>query len=651
MREGALFQKRTCLLLLVCSCATTAQAQKPAARHTQVGAGDIFAALTQPDHQAELEALHALNDTLSAPPDPAKLDAARARLAEVLQAEERHQNDMPPALVMSGISSRIEAAIAGLEEARHTPPPAPDRLQTLLVPGLAAVSAALGVALIACLAALAARGRQAEAQEELQDTLRKIRRRLEGGAPAAATVGLADTASGEASEAVHQATVAVDRLGSAARDAEGRLQTSVGDAEAKLHAAATMAGQLEHWMESLPDRLVASVQAIESRGLPDIEATAARIEDSAASLAGLQDLLADYGGAVSGLTAQAQRCAEDLQCQVLAMHERFEALAGSLPERIAGALPAAMGELTSAADLLTELSTLAIGQTERLEDIVARADKVAYDLPAVAQLLEAASAHLLGQIDQDARSSAAAGKVAEDLAEMSRLARAAAEALPERLESGAGAFRETLAGQVALAADTVATRVAGRTELLHAGLEQAALAVTNAAATLPEIRDGLRETAARLAEAVAGVAAERPVQVTDGLAAAQPALISLQAATETVQRATARLLESAQAQDDALARAGHAAADVARLVALPKSELGEQHALAGLNEIASLVESLQGEAESLAACVLRGDTVRVPAELISQTPVMLAAIETSIHRLRGTATALALASDGRLEAA
>jgi hypothetical protein len=30
---------------------------------------------------------------------------------------------------------------------------------------------------------------------------------------------------------------------------------------------------------------------------------------------------------------------------------------------------------------------------------------------------------------------------------------------------------------------------------------------------------------------------------------------------------------------------------------------------------------------------------------------MLAAIETSIHRLRGTATALALASDGRLKAA
>jgi hypothetical protein len=53
----------------------------------------------------------------------------------------------------------------------------------------------------------------------------------------------------------------------------------------------------------------------------------------------------------------------------------------------------------------------------------------------------------------------------------------------------------------------------------------------------------------------------------------------------------------------------------------------------------------------LAASVLRGETVRFPAELVSQTPVMLAAIETSIHRLRGTATALALASDAQRKAA
>jgi len=688
------------LLLLACSLATAAQAQRPPSRHAQVGAGDIFTALTQPDRAAEMEALHALSDALSGTPDPAKLEAARAKLADVLQVEERHQADMPPALVMSGIASRIEAALAGLEEARRAPPPAPDRPQAFLVPGLAALSAALTVALIACVAGLAARGREAEAQEDLQDTLKKIRRRLEGGAPAAAAGGLAQDMAGEASEAVQQATVAVDRLGSAARDAEGRLQTSVGDTEARLHAAATVAAQLEHWMDSLPERLAASVQAIGSHGLPGIEAAAARIEVSAEKIAGLQNLLADYGGAVSGLSAQAEQSAENLQRQVLAMHERFEALAGVLPERVAGALPAAMGELTSAADLLAELSNLAIGQTVRLEDIVARADKVAYDLPAVAQLLEAASAHLLGQIDQDAGSSAAAGQVAEDLAEMSRLAKAAADAMEGRLASGAdrvqaqleaavAAVSEAVARQVAQAADAFGTRFAGRTELLQAALEQAALAVTNAAASLPEIGYGVREATAQLSgevggqaaalrEAAASLAAEsaalleaaRARATNDAasgaqeassfdtmaglaarLAAAEPALIGLQAATETVQRAAARLLESAQAQDAAMARAEEAAADVARIVAAPRPDAAEGPALAGLTGIASLAESLQGEAESLAACVLRGDTLRIPAELISQTPVMLAAIETSIHRLRGTATALALASDGRLKAA
>jgi hypothetical protein len=998
---GSFFQKRTCLLFIVVA-AFPAQAQKPPPRHAQVGAGDIFAALTQPDHPAELDALHALQDALSGSPDPAKLEAARAKLAEILQAEERHQTGMPPALVMSGIASRIESAMAALEEARHAPPPPPDRLQTLVLPGLAALSAALGVALIACLAGLATRGRQAEEQEELQDTLKKIRRRLEGTPPAAVTgafaQNLAEAASGEASEAVHQATVAVDRLGSAARDAEGRLQTSVNDAEARLHAAAAMAGQLEQWMEALPDRLSASLQAIEAQGLPDIEAATARMAEGAERLAALPDVLADYAGAVSGLTAHAEQATADLQGQVSAMDDRFEALAAALPELVSAALPATLGELNNAADLLAEMGSLALGQSEKLQDIIARADKVAYDLPAAAQALETVSAHLLAQADQDARSAAGSSKLAEHLGEISQLTRAAAEALPEQLAAAAGAVQaqlenqtgavsallgerlvsaaealdarlatgadrmearlqaqaasvgETLAGQIATAAESIGARFAGRAELLQAGLEQAALAVTNAAASLPAIRDGLGAVAAQLAseasaqiaahreaapsqaaetastamleglaqnlvaltsqlqttldsaealraqaaehaesaqadtsdqvatlfevlaaraeaclsalpseaaalaataaqlrgdaaelaasamrmdtdaatqnqlpaqtgvvlgalqsvcqrleEALAGfgatgmalndgvarigretqrlqdgsefaqatlaassaalqdagamliqtvarvqaaepthatdpamrdmqvqladltgrlgllleelgekaahlsqspaagpalqplldtlsaqadglatllgqsdtlhaqserlaavldrnehlsqrlaeaahavaAAAEKPPHLPDSVAPAPPDLTSLQAATETVQRAAARLLESVHAQDAALARAHQAAAEVARLA--PAAADGT--ALAGLNGLASLAESLQGEAETLAACVLRGDTVRVPPELIAQTPIMLAAIETSIHRLRGTATALALASDGRLKAA
>jgi hypothetical protein len=158
----------------------------------------------------------------------------------------------------------------------------------------------------------------------------------------------------------------------------------------------------------------------------------------------------------------------------------------------------------------------------------------------------------------------------------------------------------------------------------------------------------------RLAEAAEALT-DAPARQAAGAYAEQSAQIAskeLEAATETVQRAVQRLLESAAAQEAALGRASQAASDVARLAAAPETYAAtDRIGLAGLNGLASLAECLQGEAESLAASVLRGETVRLPAELVSQTPVMLAAIETSIHRLRGTATALALASDAQRKAA
>jgi len=916
-----------------------------------VGAAEIFSALTQPDRPAELEALHALRDALNGSPDPARLAAARDQLATVLQAEERHQADMPPALVMSGIASRIEAAMTALDQARHAPPapPAPllpQRLQAYAVPGLAGVSMALGVALLAALAGLASRGRPDGEAEEMQETLNKIRRRLETLLPDPAGQGraqeLAEAASGEASDAVHQVAIAVDRLNSSTREAEGRLQSLMDAAEARLqgtmdtaemrlHAATATAAQVEQLMDLLPERLGESVQAIEARGLPAIDAAVARVE---AAVSPLGDLLADYAGAVSGLTARSNEAAGHVETQVAGLGASLEKLAATLPERVAAALQpalqAALRELNNGADLLDELNCLAIGQATRLTDIIARADKVAYDLPAVAQSVEAAVTHLQRQVDHDGRMSATLNDAADGLARLTREAASAAvevparlaeaagaletrllqgsEALQTRLDAGAGVASDLLMQRLAAAAASVESRMAKATEALQARLDAGAGAIADAAATLPAIREGLRDVVVQLArdtrsqasvlaeaarslsaesaalleaaqsrvagnddmaaraalsmdaaqefgarvggltarletlladaeaaraqaeasahaqaqemrareadqvaavldalsgraetclgalpaeaaalaaaaaqvrgdaERLAGIAAQiaeaasapdalsadpggvltallagcqrlennlvllgeagmaltgeisdidrQTRQIRDEAAAAQAGIAAsaregeaairtaaatltevmarLQASTagdavaSTVQsrlamladqladwlkrsepsaamwseRITALLDRNEQLAGrlavaaDAVAGAGvgqphlaeatasvhRAAADVAHL-AIRDPCPAEGLALAGLNGLASLAETLHGQAESLAASALRGETVDLPAELVSQTPVMLAAIETSIHRLRGTATALALASDARRKAA
>jgi hypothetical protein len=259
--------------------------------------------------------------------------------------------------------------------------------------------------------------------------------------------------------------------------------------------------------------------------------------------------------------------------------------------------------------------------TERQAILLERVEQVAACLP-------------VSGSGMDRESGAAEREIAPELAVQSeRLA-----ALLERVEAQSSRAPETEPLFVAVnpMAQEMEARLAGLAERIAGLLER---------------NERLAE---RLAEAAEATNAQAPVQPAHPVIvpAAQIDSKGLEAATETVQRSVQRLLESAAAQEAALSRASLAASEVARLAEAPAFRAGvDRMGLAGLNGLASLAETLQGEAESLAASVLRGEAVRFPAELVSQTPVMLAAIETSIHRLRGTATALALASDAQQKAA
>jgi hypothetical protein len=537
---------------------------KPAA--PVVGATDIFAALTAPDRPGELAALRRLRDTLGGTADAQTLMAAQAQLDQLLQAAERREGDMPPALVMSGIASRIDRAIAGLEAAPKISA-APGQ-PAWLVPGLAALSAALGVALVACLAGLAARGRQAEAAEELQETLKKIRRKLEGATPLAGAGAahahdlvheLAGAASDEAAEVVHQAAQAVERLANAARDAEARLQASVEAAELRLRGAAAISGQLHHWIQALPDRLADAVRAMQAGGLPAVEeAMSARLEQAVTKLAALPSLLAEIRGATGLLTAQAQSSAADGQRRSEADTLRIESLADALPGMVASAVrtdvaaafgpafgPAfgqVLGELGSGADLMAELSHLSIGIMGRLEDVVARADDVLHNIAQATQGFVTESGRLLDQADNHAAVSAQANQAAAAL-----LTEAAATLRDDVAELRGAA---SLMAQAALQP----TRLPDGLESMLSTLRAACERLTMDLGLMSQARQALSQDAAFI-----GHEARR---VQGAAASARDALAT---AITAMQRAAHGLQTGAEAQEAALAHASRAAAEVLRL--------------------------------------------------------------------------------------
>ena len=144
-----------------------------------IGASEIFDALTQADAPSDLQRLRALRDALAGGPDPKALNDMRVQVDTLLHDAEHRQGEVPPALVMSGIASRIDTAITKLETAHPAPAMPAVAGPPWLMPALAALCGTLAICLAVCLAALAAQARSTEESDELRESLARIKRKLE----------------------------------------------------------------------------------------------------------------------------------------------------------------------------------------------------------------------------------------------------------------------------------------------------------------------------------------------------------------------------------------------------------------------------------------------------------------------------------------
>jgi hypothetical protein len=585
-----------------------AQASEHAAQKASpppVGANDIFHALTQPDQPADIETLRNLRELLGKNPDRLALEQAREQLDAVLQKQEREQGSMPPALVMSSIASRIDAALTGLEEARHAPPPPPappplmPKQPVWLVPALAAAAGTLAIALVASLIAMASQGTQAEDTDEIRDALAKIRRRLDDAAASAGKAqDISDTERDSAAAAVHEAAIAAGRLNGTIKEADAKLRATVEEADSRLNAAAGVAGQFEQWLEALPARLTETVATMEEAGLSRLDEAASQLASSTSVFAelalslpatqqALQQAVAELGQsrdetvqALSALTVRAEQAGEALlapnpagaqsgseQPLVAQGAEALEAgrvameaatarsieaarIAASMSDMVAGQIgvvareaketvQAALTELSSSAELLTELSHLVFGQSIRLEDVLPRAVAAMEALPGIEQALSAAAAR------QPAQAQSGWGDIGTD--ETPDIA-----ALQQTLEAAI----ETIQARGIAALDQAAARLDGsaaQAAELASRLPEAQAALTDAAATVSQAGTA---QGAMWEQAVARIAvlAQAAPKVAEALAASSLALkADLSTAAEELAAGRAAVMQVTEAANSASA--------------------------------------------------------------------------------------------------
>ncbi len=483
-------------------CAQTAAEQTRGQAASTVGAKQIFAALTQPNRSTEMELLRGLRTTLAREGDPQALAEARAQVDAILQADSQLQGDMPPALLMSALASRIDAAVAGLEEARRAAPLSmPSRAPPWLLPGLIGCAATVAAALVACLMALTSLPPQPDAGGT-GDLVTEIRRSLD---EAAGGIHQAVSAArGEAADAVHAASLAVTTLGSAAQDAEARLRGSIASAEARLRDAAGATGQIEHWLAALPDRLADALAQGEAAG-------DARLDAIIATIAGT--ITATITATITDSTAALAEMATSLPATQIALQKTADGLAQA--DR-------------SSARVVGELASLALRTEERVPDLIAacvRAADEAAQRRGDADALGASRPVLDAVTALGARMDSHMDHMSPD-----RLIEAV-QAIQTRGEAAIAAAAEKLAEAAASIAETTACVPAAQ-QALHD-------------ATASVLQSGREQTAALV---VASQVQDRQVlEMANSLKAGEEAVakasVAAQAATAELAAATARLSE------------------------------------------------------------------------------------------------------------
>jgi len=636
-------------------CAQTAAEQTRGQAASTVGAKQIFAALTQPNRSAEMEQLRGLRTTLAREGDPQALAEARAQVDAILQADSQLQGDMPPALLMSALASRIDAAVAGLEQARRAAPLSmPSRTPPWLLPGLIGCAATVAAALVACLMALTSLPPQPDAGGT-GDLVAEIRRGLD---EAAGGIHQAVSAArGEAADAVHAASLAVTTLGSAAQDAEARLRGSIASAEARLRDAAGATGQIEHWLAALPDRLADALAQGEAAGDARLDAITATI---AATIA----------ATITDSTAALAEMATSLPATQIALQKTADGLAQA--DR-------------SSARIVGELASLALRTEERVPDLIAACVRAADEaaqrraaadaLGASRPVLDAVTAlgarmdRHMDQLSPDrlleaveaiqARGGAAIEAAAEKLAEAAAAVAQTTAVLPAAQQALHDATASVLqSGKEQTAALVAASQVQDRQVLemansLKAGEEAVAKASVAAQAAGAE----LAAATARLSEGL-GAAAMLPAQV-ESLADIARRLQDAAAAAQDDGRAqlpcvAEKLVETTARMETALHAAGLAQARTAADALAAQASQADSFAsvLAALSARADAsIAVLPAEASALAAASagLREDAALLGAAAQRMEQAYAAGTATSLHAGMAPAIDSLVAAVRRLE--
>ncbi len=189
--------------------------------------------------------------------------------------------------------------------------------------------------------------------------------------------------------------------------------------------------------------------------------------------------------------------------------------------------------------------------------------------------------------------------------------------------------------------EAVAQTVQARLEAACAALDHAASRDAAPSTALPALLDRLMAAIAGMEGASAGLG--RLVVEPDG----GRTMADLRQAASQIAQAAGRLEAAGAWQESAAERVTHAAA--AAMAAASAAPHETAAPLAALDNLAAQTAALLAEASTLADSAAKG--AALPAALQAQTPTLLAAIDGNIQRLRGAATALALASDAPQRAA
>lgn len=475
--------------------------------------------------------------------------------------------------------------------------------------------AAAALAAHGCAAADAVAARQADGARALQDAASALRDE----AAAAGRVQAARMADAAVAAQAHVAAIeivasqlhdgadSVVRAASSLRDEASQAVRTQADTAASLlhaHAVATI--------DTVADRLAGSAGVIET---------------AADALRGQTAMFANAGTAHMAAAQLCREKATDLARQCTRLGDR-------LPEIFATAIVA-----------LEARGRAAIEATAgRLDDVTSGVEAASAAVQQVATAMEQAG-H--AQIEAGSVSLAQCAELGQSGLQLAAQARSL---LDESVAGLAAAARSTI-GSIAERLQDSTLNIEAAAATLHDGAAAISTAAQIAAAGDPAAAAPVGETCA--GETATGRAVI-PQDVTTGqqaggAAPAAPESLALfpTHAVAQIEAAAARLAARAEAHDAAAARVARAALEVAEAAApggMAASDTGVP-TLARLSVLAAETEALFASAATMAEAALGRDAGAVPPDAVEDAPALLAAIAVSIEHLRGTATALAAATD------